>query len=174
MSAAGGGLCECGCGQRTNLARATISDRGWVRGQPLRYCLGHNNRLSPAEYLLDETTGCWVWQRAVLKTGYGSLRIAGRTVRAHRHYYEKHRGPIPQGLVLDHLCRNRRCVNPDHLEPVTFEENCRRGAQAKLTHEQVAEIRRRAARGEPQGPIAAEFGINASTVSQIHHRHRWA
>lgn len=47
---------------------------------------------------------------------------------AHRYVYESIRGPIPEGLVLDHLCRNTSCVNPDHLEPVTYGENFRRGA----------------------------------------------
>ena len=70
-------------------------------------------------------SGCWEWTGQVpKKRGYGIWAI---TVVAHRISYELVKGPIPDGLVLDHLCRNRRCVNPDHLEPVTIRENLLRG-----------------------------------------------
>lgn len=61
------------------------------------------------------------------RNGYWRITIEGQRVYAHRHAYEQANGPIPDGLVLDHLCRNRWCCNPDHLEPVTNEENIRRG-----------------------------------------------
>ena len=70
---------------------------------------------------------CWEWQGHVLPTGYGSLVLAGKNNRAHRLAYEFVKGEIPAGLDLDHLCRNRTCVNPDHLEPVTRRENFLRG-----------------------------------------------
>lgn len=72
--------------------------------------------------------GCWVWQGAK-RGGYGRVKLAGKTQEAHRVSYEFHIGHIPDGLVLDHLCRNRACINPAHLEPVTQEENIRRGDQ---------------------------------------------
>jgi hypothetical protein len=59
--------------------------------------------------------------------GYGAFMVGGRNVRVHRWAYETLVGPIPDGLVIDHLCRVRNCVNPDHLEPVTHRENIRRG-----------------------------------------------
>jgi hypothetical protein len=68
--------------------------------------------------------GCWEWVGHLTPQGYGSL---GRRL-AHRLVYEVAVGPIPAGLQLDHLCRNRRCVNPDHLEPVTSRENTLRGS----------------------------------------------
>lgn len=74
------------------------------------------------------TDGCWLWTGA-LKDGYGRLSRGCRGMgylRAHRFSYELHKGPIPGGLDLDHLCRNRSCVNPDHLEPVTRGENTAR------------------------------------------------
>lgn len=69
---------------------------------------------------------CWLWEGAI-SAGYGNFGISGTSVIAHRWAYEHLVGPIPEGLVLDHLCRVRNCVNPDHLEPVTNEENIRRG-----------------------------------------------
>lgn len=73
--------------------------------------------------------GCWPWLAAKTSTGYGNYgKAKGVNVLAHRHAYELTRGPIPEGLVIDHLCRTRICCNPAHMEVVTNEENLRRGA----------------------------------------------
>lgn len=69
--------------------------------------------------------GCWEWTGVRTSDGYG--QIYGRMQMAHRVMYELLVGPIPEGLELDHLCRNPWCVRPDHLEPVTTRENVLRG-----------------------------------------------
>ncbi len=74
-------------------------------------------------------TGCWLWRGVVHPTGYGYCYVPGRSspARVHRLAYEALVGPIPEGLTIDHLCRVRNCINPDHLEPVTGRENTLRG-----------------------------------------------
>lgn len=77
--------------------------------------------------IVQSGDGCWEWKGAK-SSGYGYVRWEGRAARVHRVAYECARGAIPDGLVLDHLCRNRACCNPDHLEPVTNETNLSRNA----------------------------------------------
>jgi HNH endonuclease len=88
-----------------------------------------------------KTETCWIWTAYLNRGGYGQFRLAenGRLILAHRWAYEHERGPVPHGLQIDHLCRQRACVRPDHMEPVTQRENILRGTgfsarNARLTH----------------------------------------
>lgn len=85
-------------------------------------------------------TDCWIWAGPVNEKGYGmvSFTISGkqRTFRPHRVMYELAHGIIPDGLVIDHLCRTPLCINPEHLEAVTQAENVRRGKLGVLFGDQ--------------------------------------
>jgi hypothetical protein len=70
---------------------------------------------------------CWEWQGRRNPSGYGEAGRYGKVWLAHRAVYEELVGPIPEGMTLDHLCANRGCVNPNHLEPVASYENTLRG-----------------------------------------------
>lgn len=101
------------------------------------YCNGGAGQPRPKVQLrqrfsskVDKTDSCWNWTGTTQggsRGGYGQLWADGKMRQAHRVSYELHIGPIPDGLTIDHLCRNTRCVNPEHLEPVTQQENNHRG-----------------------------------------------
>jgi len=88
---------------------------------------------------VNKTKGCWLWVGSTATNGYGGFMVGGKNFRVHRLSYELIKGEIPDGLQIDHLCRVRNCVNPDHLEAVTQRENIFRGVaitvqNARKTH----------------------------------------
>ncbi|MDQ3573658.1 MAG: HNH endonuclease [Actinomycetota bacterium] len=113
--------CRCGGCRRAHTTKER--ERRWRR-------YGRPNPPTPSERFfakVEKTPTCWLWTASLDGCGYGLFRPSSkRTVRAHRWAYEHIVGAIPDGLELDHLCRVRNCVNPAHLEPVTFRENQRR------------------------------------------------
>lgn len=105
-----------------------------------RHVEARDRVLSRVEILdLGHCTPCWISNRAAQPNGYTKIGVLGRTWLTHRFAYEAFVGPIPDGMQLDHLCRQRACVNPEHLEPVTCRENLLRGEtvtarEAQQTH----------------------------------------
>lgn len=91
-------------------------------------------RLRSRSYETD--SGCIIWYGAVNNKGYGLLWVYGKLTLAHRAAYEIAKGPIPPDTELDHLCRTRQCINPDHLEAVSHKVNLKRGLwpNASKTH----------------------------------------
>lgn len=92
-----------------------------------------------SNYIPVTESGCWIWVGETSHKGYGMMNINNRKVSAHKFSYEWHYGPRPEGLVHDHLCRVRCCVNPTHLRVITNKENVLIGesfaaVNAKKTH----------------------------------------
>ncbi|UOF79516.1 endonuclease [Bacteriophage sp.] len=105
-----------------------------VRPEDLVFPIDHLEPRLPTPWRLDALvhpdpdTGCWVWQgRRRTKNGYGRILVDGREVAAHRFFYQAFISSVGSRTMLDHLCLNRLCCNPWHLEPVTARENTRRG-----------------------------------------------
>lgn len=93
---------------------------------------------------VDMLGSCWEWQSAKTHDGYGTFGVGQTKAVAHRVSYELIAGPVPTGLELDHLCFNRSCVNPSHLEPVAHDENMRRAsAGTKLRRDPHSKVTRR-------------------------------
>ncbi len=93
-----------------------------------------------AAKILVAESGCWEWTGARTRQhrpgagGYALYHADGKLQLLHRWTYQQFVAPIPDGMQIDHLCRVRNCVRPDHLEPVTAAENARRGSRAQRTH----------------------------------------
>lgn len=124
---ANGRTCACGCGKP--VLTGTYA-QGHVRLDPKTAMQEFLERVA-----FDSETGCWLWCGSMGDSGYGRFR----GTMAHRFSFEQFNGPIPDGQEPDHLCRVRRCVNPEHLEAVTHRENVLRGEsipaqRARLTH----------------------------------------
>ncbi len=180
--------CACGCG--------TI-----VKTYEGRFAQGHNNRSRvgrPVDERFWENVikaaldDCWLWTGTKGHHGYGMMSVGSkrdksrRNVFAHRLSYELHYGPIPSGAVIRHTCDNPSCVNPGHLIVGSHQENMRdmvsrnrqtlgtKNPQARITADDVRQIRALAASGTIHAEIAPRFGITRSAVTMIVERKRWA
>src|SRR5579862_2596977 len=137
---------------------------------------GWRKRRFEDHYTVDPETGCWNWNGTLNRKGYGQIAsaIGNSGNLAHRASYVRAKGLIPAGMTTDHLCRNRRCVNPEHLELVTNTENIRRGSGTKLDVNQVHAIRKRLKAGETQVSLAKEFGVTQTNIQAIATGKIWA
>lgn len=118
--------------------------------------LSLTERLVRARRITD--LGCWEWQGSVTNCGYGQIFVSGRMRTVHRVSFEMFIGPIADGVEIDHLCSNRRCFQPDHMELVSHAENMRlrsdRQTHCKWGHEFTPEntrLRNRSKRGGGRG-----------------------
>jgi hypothetical protein len=132
---------------------------------------------------------CWLWTASGGSHGYGNLRVKGRTRTSHTLAWELTYGPIADGLWVLHKCDVRRCCNPSHLFLGTAADNSQdmgrkgrhpgnglkgdRHPNARLTTEQVIEIRRLASVGWKQTAIAGHYGVTVQQINQIVHRKSW-
>jgi hypothetical protein len=116
--------------------------------------------------------GCWVWRGSRDKAGYGTNADSADNPEhlAHRAVWFLLRGQIPEGMTVDHLCRNRGCVNPEHMELVTLKENVRRAPRTKLTLEQVKEIK---SSPESLGSLARRFEVSKQAVYRVRKGLSW-
>lgn len=112
-------------------------------------------------------TLCWTWQQHLDSGGYGAVRVKGRSLIAHRWVYESvKKEKIPEGMYIDHLCRNKDCVNPEHLEPVSPAENTRRGLLTILDEDAVREIRRSRDKISKYD-LADKFEVSLGTIENL-------
>ncbi len=116
---------------------------------------------------------CWEWLAHKSEKGYGHFRKNGKMYRAHRFAYEILVGVIPEGLQIDHLCKNRSCVNPAHLRVVTSAENTQAGLVAKLTKADIPKIKKMYSRGHTQKEVARLFGVGQRNISNIINGKTW-
>lgn len=144
------------------------------------YCVAHYSRWrrsgSPEPRATDQVTlfwqkvtktdSCWAWTGAMLSNGYGSAWFDKRTQLAHRIAYSLCVAPIAPGAQIDHLCRNRACVNPAHLEPVTQRENIRRG-EASSAHALRTDCCIRGHEFTPENTYRSKGGRHCRTCRQM-------
>jgi len=133
---------------------------------------------------VEKTDTCWLWTGSLEKNGYARFKIGDKKLLCHRSSWIIAGNTIPEGHVIRHKCRNRHCVNPEHLEAGTYSENNgadrvrdgtlnngTKNGNSKLAEEQVLEIRARAE--ESQRELAEEFGVSISTLNKIILRRVW-
>ena len=136
--------CRCECGRiriaaQSELKRGRITSCNWrilkgsIKSTRGEYPLDRLKKRIENYSIPEPNSGCWLWEGSVESSGYGQMGVGRNNLQmAHRVSYLVHVGPVPEGKVLDHICRNPSCINPDHLEAVTHVENMRRGKNGVL------------------------------------------
>lgn len=192
------GYCQCGCGQKTGIARRTKSREGRFKGTPAQYVKGHNPKIiePPIEQkfwarvaFTANPDACWEWQSTLNPAGYGLINLGGekrKNFLAHRVAYTLTYGDILDNLHVCHHCDNPKCCNPTHLFLGTDADNVadklRKDRQPrgeaihvhKLTEAQVIYVRKQCELGiVSQAQLARELGVSPGTISMIKKRKVW-
>lgn len=185
------GKCQCRCGGDAPLCRTTNRQDGTLAGHPVRYLKSHaRHKLSLHEAFWRYATAgdpntCWVWEKAPSGFGYGVVCFRQAKLPAHRVSYELHHGPIPDGMLVCHRCDNPACVNPAHLFLGTDADNFadmnakgrrahgERSSSAKLTEQDVIEIREMRKFGLLYKEIAVLYGVDRETIGSIVRMDTW-
>lgn len=124
-------------------------------------------------FLVNKETNCWEW-KGRKKEGYAQFYTNGERLSAHRIMYEKYREKIPAKMTIDHLCKNKKCVNPSHLEAVSLIENIRRGSNTKINMNIAIKIKELYSSGNfKQKELASLYGIGQYEISRIVNERRW-
>lgn len=125
------------------------------------------------DYYEVNNNNCWIFKGGLCK-GYGVIERFGKTMSAHRYFYIKYKGNIQNKLQIDHLCRNTKCVNPEHLEVVTHTENMRRIISNKISKELSDKIRILYKKSDySQREIGLMYDVHQSHISRIISNKRW-
>lgn len=128
------------------------------------------------DYSVDPNTGCWNWLKGVDPKGYGKGAFPDQNTQwAHRAYWIAANGRMPTGrhIVIDHLCRNPRCVNPKHLEAVEQATNVHRGRQSLHTMETARQVRRMVEEGYSNAAITEATGVSTQNIWWIAEDRAW-
>ncbi len=140
-----------------------------------------NLRVASLGFTVDPVTGCWNWTGCLNANGYAVRAVKDGSRLVHRRHYEEKYGRVPRGMHLDHVCRNHRCVNPDHLEVVTPAENSRRGVMAHLTAHRAMALRFEVCQKVTGGmsvraacdEASARYGISIHTADSVVRGRTW-
>lgn len=178
------GFCWCGCGESTTISLGTQRSALHFRGEPRRYVFGHAHRPTPAgpAYREEERgheTACWVWQRGVNSNGYGVLGFRGKTIGAHRFFYEQENGPVLEHHELHHHelhheCNVPLCVRPSHLIPLLRADHAKTRKSTKLTKSDVVKMRELyRMRGVGCTQLGKMFGVTREHAGRIVTNRYW-
>jgi hypothetical protein len=186
--------CVCGHGEKSHLTRRANRPTSCTRPcsctayvpDPTRMVWVERTGELEDKYMPEPNSGCWLWIGAIDDKGYGRFGMAGtrRQTLAHRAVYEKHVGPIPEGMFLCHKCDTPLCVNPRHMFVGSPSENMQdmvaKGrapvgvdTEKKLTVDQVREIRTQAAKGVNFHELARRFPVGRTSIRAIVRRRTW-